>query len=157
MTGRPPSDPVKRFWSKVDRSTEDACWLWKGNLNRHGYGEFWAYNIPPKPRVAAHRFSYAMFVGSLGDDECVCHRCDTPACVNPRHLFKGTNRENIADRQKKGRTARGEKVTRAVLNEEKVREIREDPRIYREIANDYGVSEYAIQCVKRRMTWKHVE
>jgi hypothetical protein len=86
-----------------------GCWLWFAGSNEHGYGVFWNGSRLEK----AHRFAYRAFVGSLADDADLCHRCDTPACVNPSHLFVGNALSNVTDMWAKSRATvqwrRGEK------------------------------------------------
>jgi hypothetical protein len=98
----PPYDkrPIQdRFWSFVDRTSH--CWLWKGATNgRAGYGIFY---VTHGVRRAAHRFSYELANGALGDGLHVCHACDTPSCVNPSHLFAGSHADNMRDCFAKGR------------------------------------------------------
>lgn len=91
--------PVVRFWKKVDKRTPDECWMWKGSLsNRYG-----ALHVDGK-EVRASRFSYELHYGPISDGLCVLHHCDTPGCVNPNHLWLGTQLENVHDRDRKGRT-----------------------------------------------------
>lgn len=78
---------------------EAGCWLWTGYVLKSGYGEFW-YD---KKKNRAHRVAYQMFKGELGADDKVLHTCDTPSCVNPDHLVKGTQADNMADMIAKGR------------------------------------------------------
>lgn len=103
MTGRFESvDPLVRFWSYVLRG--DDCWEWIGAHCR-GYGRFW----DGEREVRAHRFSYALHVGDIPAGLMVLHRCDNPPCVNPAHLFVGTNDDNMADKKVKGRNAYGDR------------------------------------------------
>lgn len=88
------------FWDKVSPEPNSGCWLWIGALNRHGYGVYW---VPAKKKTElAHRASFEGLSGPL-DGLNICHKCDTPACVNPLHLSLGTQADNIADMVSKGR------------------------------------------------------
>ena len=102
-------DPSVRFWRKVDKNGPiiyqalGPCWIWTARVNEHGYGtmEF----KRDKKRQFVHRFSWTMHFGRLSDEICVLHRCDNPPCVNPDHLFLGTQTDNMSDMYKKGRQA----------------------------------------------------
>ena len=93
---------IHRFWAKVDTSGE--CWNWIGAINTNGYGRFRLFGIP----TSAHRASFIINYGSIPElDEwhgmCVLHKCDNKCCVNPEHLFLGTQQDNIIDMYSKGR------------------------------------------------------
>ena len=103
-----------------EKIPEAGCWLWLLALDKDGYGHV----KEGGKRKGAHRVSYAHFVGQIPEGIFVCHRCDTPTCVNPAHLFLGTVLENTQDRNMKGRQARGARHGRTTLNEDQVREIR---------------------------------
>ena len=96
---------VKRFWSKVDICSENECWEWVASKNSKGYGEFWFPDR--KKHTRAHQVSWIIEHGNIPDGLGVLHKCDNPSCVNPRHLFLGTNSDNNKDRDAKGRRVQG--------------------------------------------------
>lgn len=97
-----------RFWSKVQQS--DGCWTWTGTRTLAGYGQL---KVNGKPTYA-HRFSLILAGISVPADAVVRHSCDTPSCVNPRHLIVGTQQENMADAQLKGRLVGGPRKERCL-------------------------------------------
>lgn len=94
-------DPKRRFLTKINKT--DSCWIWLAAKIPKGYGYF--YN--GHKNVGAHRYSYEIFKGKIPDGYHVCHSCDVPSCVNPDHLFIGTNNDNRQDSKNKGRTKKG--------------------------------------------------
>jgi hypothetical protein len=128
------------------------CWLWKASKFKDGYGQI---KLNGK-NCKVHRIAYELFVGPIGNS-CVLHVCDTPACIRPQHLFLGSNLENISDRTKKGRTAKGEKhhwtklTTETVL---KIRRLHLDGHSYRVIAKMLGVPRGNVAPIVQRKTWK---
>jgi hypothetical protein len=94
---------VARFWSKVEKA--DGCWLWTAGLFTTGYGQFHLRGRP----IGAHVFSYTLAYGAVPDGLEVCHTCDSVRhCVNPAHLYAGTEKDNARDRTAQGRSYRGD-------------------------------------------------
>ena len=149
-----------RFWSKVERDDEnpDKCWECVAMyLNILGYGQFWANG----KLIRAHRFSYQLFHNRLIKDEmCICHKCDNPSCVNPHHLFEGTTQENTADREKKGRSCKGEKQPASKLIDQQVLEIRTKYQnggiSQRKLGQEYRISQRNIFRIVHRELWTDI-
>lgn len=142
----------ERFMKFVEKS-ENGCWIWKGFKNKKGYGHFRSYDYKNnKPIIAAHRASYKIFNGQLKEGFHVCHQCDNPSCVNPDHLFLGTNLVNVYDKLAKGRAGK--------LTWEQVAEIRRlhetGKYSYGQIAEKFNVSNKAIGHIVRYVAWKPV-
>ena len=87
-----------RFESKIDKSIDD-CWHWNAGKNHLGYGQFWMDG----KEFASHRVSYYLFNRTNPRNLFVLHKCDVPSCVNPDHLFLGTQKDNVRDAFAKGR------------------------------------------------------
>ena len=114
-----------RFEMKYAKGkTDDDCWNWIAGKNKKGYGLFGSRKNHNK--VTAHRISYEMYIGEIPTNKLVCHTCDNPSCVNPKHLWLGTIQENNIDRDKKGRFIPliGEKHPMCKITEELAKEIK---------------------------------
>lgn len=146
-----------RFWAKVEKRGPDECWLWLGSKNRKGYGGIGAYG----GNVRAHRLSWEFANGPITDGLCVLHRCDVPACVNPSHLFLGTNADNVRDCIEKGRRVHhsGSANANAKLTDSLVTaiiEARKRGDVQSAIAERFGVSRSIVRDVVLGKRWGHL-
>lgn len=148
----------ERFDSKYEVVTESGCWIWTAGSDKDGYGTFWKDGTTKR----AHRVSYELHKTKIPEDMLVCHKCDTPSCVNPDHLFVGTNSDNMKDRSIKNRNRdqKGEKHNMCKLTESEVLELRDllsnSPYTQRVIADKYGISYPHISDIKLRRSWSHI-
>jgi hypothetical protein len=145
---------VKRFCSKVDFSG-DGCWPWLGGHDHYGYGKF---RINEKVSLRASRIAVQLSRGPIPNGMHVLHTCDNRCCVNPSHLFLGTNRDNVRDRVAKRRNGdhKGVKNGRSKLTAEQVDSIRTEyrPRAsYVKFARRYGVSASTIRNIVKGRNW----
>lgn len=148
------------FWSQI-APQPSGCWLWtgvmyhrddadpRGRFTYHGKG--WG----------AHRLAYFLHHGVNPGQLCVLHRCDVSLCVNPEHLLLGTQLENVADMDRKGRrvSVRGERVGCAKLTADQVVEIRrrvDQGEGYSAIARELEMDPTTIRYAAIRKTWRHV-
>ncbi len=160
--GPKPRPAAVRFLEKVAVAGPDDCWRWVGAHASGGYGSMLVSSYGGRIRLRlsmrVHRFAWLHWIGPIPDGQHVCHACDVRDCVNPRHLFLGTNADNVADRVKKGRSAvqRGESNPRSKLTDAAVREIRSVIGRTRELAAKYGVSREMVQRARSGQFWGHV-
>lgn len=149
----------ERFWAKVQKT--ESCWIWSAGTSIGGYGDF---SVTHSIKVPAHRFSWEFTYGPIPAGISVLHSCDNPPCVNPEHLFLGTKGDNNRDRAQKGRSKgvffKGSLHRNAKLTEDAVLDIRRRYAaggIYqRELANEYGVTRFAIGEIVNRVNWTHI-
>jgi hypothetical protein len=143
---------AQRFELQHTPVPESGCWLWIGATNAQGYGRIKVGSTPSR----AHRVAWAMHYGAIPAGMDVLHKCDTPSCVNPDHLFLGGDAENAMDRERKGRGVRlfGERHGRSKISDKEADAIRADSRSHREIGFAYGISHTQvghIKCGKSRI------
>ena len=147
---------------KYKSDTTTGCWNWTGTRNKGGYGTLTTGSRKDKSRktMLAHRVAYEVYKGSYDTSLKVCHTCDNRVCVNPSHLFLGTQKDNVADCIAKGRfpySKKGEANPRAKLTKEIVLAIREklSKGAYQTtLAKEYGVNQTLISAIKLRRIWK---
>ena len=129
-----------------------GCWIWDGNL-LNGYGTIFHEGKTQK----AHRMLYEAHKGAIPKGMLVCHKCDEPSCVNPDHLFIGSQKENMEDCVAKGRIAKGSRQGNAKLTEDQVIEIRRmfaEGAKLREVAKLYNMSTQNASDIKTRNSWR---
>lgn len=138
---------------EVDFDKSEGCWIWTGRLNKQGYG---LTGIRGKSTLA-HRTYWELIKGKIPDGMCLLHSCDNKKCVNLDHLHIGTHAENMKEASIRNRfpSRKGELNSRAKLDLEKVREIRQDKKSSNVfLAKKYGVSDVSIRMVRRGKTWQ---
>jgi hypothetical protein len=172
-----------RFWSKVQVPQDrNQCWVWFGGSDQHGYG---CLNTGLGKSMRAHRYSWVLHFGEIPDGLWVLHHCDNPSCVNPAHLWLGTQTDNMQDMAKKGRGGHithpervsrganngrcthperypiGSRCSHAKLTEESVEEIKARYGLgsvtIRQLAAEFEVSFSAVQQLLAGRSWKHVK
>ena len=155
---------IKNFWKKVDKKGEFECWEWIACKDKNGYGLFGV----DKKLYKSHRISWILENGEIPKDDSfnktlyVLHKCDNPGCVNPNHLFLGTNKDNMIDMVKKGRNyiSSGEKNGMSKKIEQEVLEIRQKylTGLYtqKELSEEYSISRAQIQRIVNNKQWKHI-
>lgn len=160
------SSYLDRFFKKIEKTK--SCWIWKGGLDKDGYGQFNFKENNINNHVRSHRFSYFLHKGEIPINMNILHKCDNPKCVNPDHLFIGTTQDNVNDRQRKGRSyngdnllkiiKRGEENNMSKLKEKDIIEIRKLSATLKQnkIAKMFNVERHTIHKITSYKTWKHV-
>ena len=157
------TDPILRFWSRVQKTND--CWIWTGSIFKtSGYARFCKYYGKD---VIAHRMSWEIHNGPIPNGMYVCHTCDNRKCVNPAHLYLGTHQDNMNDRNRKNRQARGPAIAkgrfkrmgedngRAKLTKEQIESIRllKNDASQTELAKMFNVSQQQISRILRNILW----
>lgn len=142
MTPRPGSSLKDRFWKRVEFHGKTDCWPWCGYRDKAGYSR-----IQYGDRThLAHRVAWLFTNGPIPVGLCVLHHCDFPSCCNPAHLFLGTQTDNMADRDKKGRQASGQRNGSYTHSEKRPRGNRNGSRLHPERlarGESHGISKLA--------------
>lgn len=138
---------------------EAGCWLWTAAY--HGKGEKRSYGIirVHGKNWKSHQLSYVLFHGPIPDGLCVLHKCDTPSCCNPDHLYTGTRKDNMADALRRNRVSRdsknvGEKNGARRLTESVVRKIHASQMSIPNVAKKFGVSKGTVSGIRSGLLWK---
>lgn len=150
------SAAIRRFWANVKKS--DGCWLWIGQKNETGYGRLWFHDR----KWSAHRFSWLIHVARIEEGKRILHRCDVRNCVNPAHLFPGTQLDNVQDCKSKGRfkSNKYELNPRSILTRDSVLKMRQkrsqSGTSFKSLASEFGVSLSAAFSAVNGRTWKNI-
>lgn len=156
---------LRRLMERVDVDgpvsilTGTPCWIWTGKARtRRGYGR-----MEVMGEKLAHRVSYRLHVGDIPEDSPILrHRCDNPPCVRPDHLLPGTQADNAADREERGRGVRmrGESNSSCKLDAERILRVVsavESGRSMRSVAREFGVTHRVVGRIARGESWAHVD
>ncbi len=135
----------KKFWLYVDKRGDDDCWNWTGYKDKDGYGKLRVGHTSK----GAHRISMLICHGKVDDKKMVLHECNNPSCVNPKHLYEGDQFDNMKDRINAGNFKYGQNHHNSILTDKQAGLIRTDKRTYKEIANDFSISQSQVGNIKR--------
>ena len=147
----------ERFERRIMPLPWSGCWIWLGGVDKGGYGRIGVGGWHG-PNILTHRASWEIYKGEIPVGMCVLHKCDTPPCCNPEHLFLGTRIDNVEDMTRKGRrrSGIGERCGAAKLTSEQVLKIRSDNRTLAVIGKEYGICASQASNVRRGLHWKHI-
>ena len=158
---------IVSFWDKVDKQGPNDCWEWQGANRGNGYG---AMKLDEHV-VSAHRIAWTIMNGEIPTSLLVCHHCDNKTCVNPKHLFLGTQADNMRDAYRKGRITlpanradtqfqKGERHPGSKLTDNVVLDIRQIYQggsvTYRDLSKYYDVDRSLIYQIVKRKKWTHI-
>lgn len=134
--------------------SESGCWEWSLSRNTQGYGRL----VRNGKTWFAHRFSYTAFIGKIATGLQINHKCNNTSCVNPEHLYAGTQKQNVKDMNDSGRRNQvfGERGGNSKINDEIAVAILMHNGIARLAAEQYGVSLSLVYAIKKRLIWRHV-
>lgn len=154
------------FLDHIDFSNYNGCWEWKGRKHsiKDKFGAQYGQFDINQTGWLAHRVMWTFVYGEIPNHPsyhgyCVCHKCDNRGCVNPDHLFLGLNKDNIEDRNKKGRQSYGESHPNSKLSQKDIADIRKmiiGGFGLRHLGRQYGVDHMTISAIRDKKTWMHV-
>jgi hypothetical protein len=151
--GRPRIPLSEKIEKHITRIPESGCWIWMSTIENSGYGRV----CDGKKPFYAHRVAYEQKYGSIPNGKMALHHCDIRCCVNPDHLFIGSQKDNMIDKMLKNRQAKGEKHGNSRLTESQALEAKfssEKPEV---LAKKFGYSASGIRQIKAGTAWKYLE
>ena len=142
---------LAKFWMRVGLGTDTQCWEWRGAKNPRGYGRVAGH------RKMAHRVAYELVCGPIPPGKLLRHKCDNPACCNPKHLVPGSHQDNMTDMVARKRAARGVRNGRTSLSTEDVAYIRKNPdnMTGRALALKFNMATSSITYIRNGRSWKY--
>jgi len=142
------SRPIKPITYKIDKN---GCYICTSHKPKSkGYCQI------TRKGIMLHRYIYEKKVGSIPKDMCVCHSCDVKICINPKHLFLGTQNDNMQDKVKKRRQTKGIEVNTAKLTKRQVKEIRRSNKSLTKLSKIYSMSISNLWKIKKGLIWRSV-
>ena len=152
---------MERFLRSFSKTEGDSCWLWLKRLDRDGYGQMTFHLDNDIIMVKkAHRVAYEILVGEIPTGMCICHKCDNPSCVNPSHLFLGSQADNIRDMVNKKRQMYGKQHWNVKLKPEDILEIKNlvaSGLTNTEVAKKFNIAQQTVSAIKNNKSWIHLE
>lgn len=152
---------IERLLNGYIPEPNTGCWLWEGQI-KNGYACINDYSNSKKGKKKyAHRVMYEYAIGPTKKGMHVCHKCGTPQCINPAHLYLGTPKQNADDARKMGRTYPGSKHWNSKLSEDQVKTIREEWKsgqfMQKELAEKYRITTHTVWNIVNQRTWNHLQ
>jgi len=141
---------------------DNDCWIYQGEIGRHGYGvvTIGQRRDGDRRRVQAHRYFYESLRSAIPDGLFCCHKCDVRACVNPDHIFLGTQQDNISDMMAKGRNgltgAKGERNGFAKIDAETAKLVKIAHGTNKDVAERFGITPSSAQAIRSGRNWRHI-
>jgi hypothetical protein len=146
------------IWKKIQDNSvkvpESGCWIWVGPTTIHGYGRL---TFGARTNIGAHRASYELKHGKIPDGFFALHHCDIKCCVNPDHIFVGTQQQNMDDKVQKKRQAKGHRHGMSKLTEEQAKEAKFSNQKAVDLANKFNCSATMIRQIRSGLYWRHLE
>ena len=143
-----------RFWQKVSRGSADSCWPWQASRTAFGHGKFYLRVGSRRQYTVAHRVMWMLAFGPIPMGMETCHRCDNPWCVNPRHLFLGTQQDNLRDMREKGREITDGNATLTRHQVHEIRVLLAAGLTHTAIAKQFQVARSTVTRISLGTAWK---